>query len=49
MVGNDEATKMFELATGKSKGFLRYIEDVETENIPDVYELFAVVSVIRKK
>lgn len=49
MVGNSEASQAFKLASGRTNSILRHIEDVETENIPDVYELFAVVSVLRKK
>ena len=37
MVGNTEASKAFELTAGRTNGMLRHIEDVETENIPDVY------------
>jgi hypothetical protein len=48
IVGRDSWSVALEEESGRTKKLLQHITEVETDNVPDVYELFAVVSVVRR-
>lgn len=46
---SDSMARLLEDSSSRTKSLLRHIEDVESENVADVYQLFAVVSLVRKE
>ena len=47
--GGSQMNDILDVATGKTRQFFKHMNEVESNNMSDVYEFFAVISVIRSK